>query len=124
MKFPIKTIKLKPGNIAQPENSLRKEFLEDLPYKLRNSVRGIDLALINEAIASIAEGNATINGKKPATRVERFIVITSYFNTARAPLQNIELDSVINNVNTKHSVAITWKNQSYTVNFPTSPSEN
>jgi hypothetical protein len=122
MKFPTKTIKLKPGNTGLPVNSSRKEFLEDLPGKTRNTVRGVDLALINEAITAIADGHATINGKAPDTREKRFIVIATYFKTARTPL-NMFFDGALN-VTQNYTVAFKFKEQPFTVKFPEKPSEN
>jgi hypothetical protein len=122
MKFPSKTIKLKPGNVPSPNNSLRREFLEDLPLKTRNTVRGVDLTLINEAITAITEGHATINGKMPDTREKRFIVIASYFKTARTPL-NMFFDGALN-VQNNYTVAFKFKDQPVTVKFPTVLAEN
>jgi hypothetical protein len=97
----------------------RKEFVEDLPKKVKNTVRGVDLALINEAIAAIADGHATINGKTPKSRIERFIVIASYFKTARTPLhmffegaENIQEDFTVN---------IKYKEKPFTYKFPENP---
>lgn len=64
----------------------RREFIEDLPPKVKNSVRGVDLALINEAIVAISAGHATINGKKPKSRLEMYVLIASYFKSVRTPL--------------------------------------
>ncbi len=117
MKFPTKNVKQAAVNAALPTNISRKEFLEDLPAKTRNTVRGVDLTLINEAITAIFEGHATINGKKPATRAERFIVIASYFKTARTPL-NMFFDGAMNVTGT-YTVAFKFKDQPVTVKFPT-----
>jgi hypothetical protein len=64
-------------------SKLRKEFLEDLPINVKSKVRGVDIALINEAIAAVQGGHATINDQAPDTREKRFIVIVSYFKKAR-----------------------------------------
>ncbi len=103
-------------------NSSRKEFLEDLPKKIKNTVRGVDLALINEAIAVISEGNATINGKAPDSRMERYIVIASYFKTARTPL-NMFFEGALN---VEHNYIVTFKckDKVHTLNFPENPMEN
>lgn len=76
-------------------SKLRKEFLDDLPIKLKSKIRGVDLALINGGIAAILDGQAKINGKVPLTRKERFIVILSYFKTVRTNLNlvfNIDIE--------------------------------
>ncbi|HWY98098.1 MAG TPA: hypothetical protein VNY36_03335 [Bacteroidia bacterium] len=122
MKFPTKTIKLKPGNTGLPVNSSRKEFLEDLPGRTKNTVRGVDLALINEAITAIADGHATINGKAPDTREKRFIVIATYFKTARTPL-NMFFDGALN-VQQNYTVAFKYKEQPVVVKFPEKLIEN
>jgi hypothetical protein len=108
--IPVKVIP-SPFNITS-----RKEFVEDLPKKVRNTVRGVDLVLINEAISAISEGHATINGKAPNTRAERYIVIASYFKTARNNL-NMFFEGAENIENT-YTVAIKYKDQPYTYNFP------
>lgn len=102
--------------------SSRKEFLEDLPSKARNTVRGVDMALINEAITAIADGNATINGKKPNTRAERYVVIASYFKTARTAL-NMFFDGALN-VQHNYTVTFKIKDQAHTLRFPENPSDN
>jgi hypothetical protein len=94
----------------------RKEFVEDLPKKIRNTVRGVDLVLINEAITAISEGTATINGKSPNSRIERYIVIASYFITARTPLHMFFEGA--ENVLDKCTVAIKYKEQPFTYTFP------
>jgi hypothetical protein len=96
--------------------SSRKEFVEDLPKKVRNTVRGVDLALINEAITAITDGHATINGKVPLTREERFIVIASYFKTARTPL-NMFFDGA-ENIQNKYTVSIKYKEKPFIYTFP------
>jgi hypothetical protein len=95
MKFPTKKTKPVANTKVISTNTFRREFIEDIPIKIRNSVRGVDLMLINEALAAISEGNAKINGKKPITRVERFIIIASYFKTARTSL-NMFFDGTLN----------------------------
>lgn len=122
MKFPSKYAKPKTGAAVAPTNTSRKEFLEDLPLKTRNTVRGVDLTLINEAVTAIAEGHATINGKAPSTRAERFIIIASYFKTARTPL-NMFFDGALN-VQSKYTVAFKFKDQPITIKFPESISSN
>jgi hypothetical protein len=100
----------------------RKEFLEDLPHKVRNTMRGVDLALINEAITAIVDGNAKINGKKPDTRAERFIVISSYFKTAKT-LMNTPFDT-LSQIEHNYSVTINYKDKLHTYAFPLNPVEN
>jgi hypothetical protein len=109
-------------NISAVNHQSRKEFLEDLPKKIRNTVRGVDLALINEAITVISEGNATINGKAPDTRTERYIVIASYFKTARTSL-NMFFDGALN-VEHNYIVEFKYKYQPYIIKFPENPIEN
>ena len=116
MKFPTKNIKLKPNSAGATNNISRKEFLDDLPVKTKNTVRGVDLALINEAIAAILEGTATINGKTPKSRLERYVVIGSYFKTARTPL-NMFFDGPVN-IHDKYTVVFNYKEQPVTVKFP------
>ena len=99
-------------------NTSRKEFLDDLPPKMKNTVRGVDLTLINEAIVAIMEGHASINGKAPATRAERFIVIASYFKTARTSL-NMFFDGALN-VKGTYSVVFKHKEIPYTIQYPES----
>ena len=94
----------------------RKEFVEDLPKKVRNTVRGVDLMLINEAITAIADGHCTINGKAPKSRVENYIVIASYFKTARTPLHMFFEGA--ENIADKYVVAFKYKDQNVTCNFP------
>jgi hypothetical protein len=103
MKFPTKKAKPATTDKGLSTNTFRREFIEDIPIRIRNSVRGIDMMLINEALTAISEGNAKINGKKPINRIERFIVIASYFKTARTSLnmlfdgtENIEDNYTIN----------------------------
>ena len=110
------------GNTGTFNHKSRKEFLEDLPNKTRNTVRGVDLTLINEAITAIVDGNATINGKAPETRTERYIVIASYFKTARTTL-NMFFDGVLN-VQHNYTVTFKLKDQSITLKFPENPAEN
>ena len=116
MKFPTKNVKPKAGVSPLPNNISRKEFLEDLPMKTRNTVRGIDLTLINEAIALILEGTATINGKAPKTRAERYLVTGSYFKTARTSM-NMFYDGPVN-VQEKCTIAFNYKEQPVTMKFP------
>ncbi len=110
------------GNTGTVNHISRKEFLEDLPNKVRNTVRGVDLALINEAITAILEGHATINGKAPATRVERFIVIASYFKTARTSL-NMFFDGATN-IQNNYKVVFKFKDQTHTIKFPENVIDN
>jgi len=123
MKAPFKMTS-KPNVDPNPTftSSSRKEFLEDIPSKARNTVRGVDMTLINEAINAIVEGNATYNGKKPSNRVERYIVIASYFKTARTPL-NMFFDGAVN-VEKNCTVTFKHKDQSYSIKLPENPSEN
>lgn len=100
----------------------RKEFLEDMPNKGGAKVRGVDLTLINDALRAISEGNAQINGKAPATRSERFIVISAYFNTARTRF-NIPFDGV-SSVKENCTVSIKYQDQLVSQKFPLVASEN
>ncbi len=104
------------GNPSNFSHSSRKEFVEDLPKKVRNTVRGVDLTLINEAITAISEGHATINGKKPTTRIERFIVIASYFKAARTNLHMFFEGA--ENIQEDFTVAIKYKDQQLVYKFP------
>jgi len=117
MNIPINT-----GHTGTFNHKSRKDFLEDLPKKIRNTVRGVDLALINEAITVISEGNATINGKAPNTRVETYIVIASYFKTARTPL-HMFFDGALN-VENKYIVELKYKYLPYVIKFPEEQVEN
>ena len=94
----------------------RKEFVEDLPKKVRNTVRGVDLMLINEAIAAISDGHCTINGKAPKSREERYVAIASYFKTARTPL-HMFFEGAENILNT-YIVAFKYKDQAVIYKFP------
>ncbi|MGP8214377.1 MAG: hypothetical protein ACLQQ4_02310 [Bacteroidia bacterium] len=100
----------------------RKEFLEDLPHKVRNTVRGVDLALINEAVTAIVDGHATINGKTPGNRAERYIVIATYFKTARTQ-SNMFFDGALN-VQQNYTVTFKYKDQPYCIKFPENHIEN
>lgn len=111
-----------PAGGNTPVNLTRKEFIEDLPGRMKNTVRGVDLALINEAITAILEGNATINGIAPTTRHERFIVIASYFKTARTSL-NMFFNDVLN-AEHDYVVAFNYKDKPYTIKFPEAIIEN
>jgi hypothetical protein len=104
------------GNASMSNNLTRKEFLEDLPIKTRNIVRGVDLALINEAIEIIFDGQATVNGKAPDTRAERFMIIATYFKTARTAINALFDDTV----NTEHKdiVEIKYKDKPGTYKMP------
>jgi hypothetical protein len=103
---------------ANSINSSRKEFLDDLPPKTRNTVRGVDLILINEAIVAIMEGRITINGKQPVTRKERYIAIASYFKTARTAL-NMFFDGPVN-VQGDYSIAFKHKEIPHVIKYPES----
>ncbi len=116
------TIHNRPNITSSANQPARKEFLDDLPKKIRNTVRGVDLALINEALSVISEGNATINGKAPETRLERYIVIASYFKTARTPL-HMFFDGALN-VEKKNTVVLKFKDQFHNIQFPENPIEN
>ncbi|HTB08081.1 MAG TPA: hypothetical protein VK806_14115 [Bacteroidia bacterium] len=113
---------LSSGNTGTFNTISRKEFLDDLPHKIRNTMRGVDLALVNEAITAIVDGNAKINGKKPSTRTERFIVISSYFKTAKT-LLNTPFDS-LPAIEHNYSVTINYKDKLHTYAFPLNPVEN
>ncbi len=110
------------GNVIASNPKLRKEFLEDLPAGVKNKVRGVDLALINEAIIAILDGQATINGKAPVSRSETFIVIASYFKTAKTSL-NMFYDGAVN-VERNYTVAIKYKDQPFTYKYPEVVIEN
>jgi hypothetical protein len=96
-----------------PVNSSRKEFLEDLPGKVRNTVRGVDLALINKAITAIMDGQVTINGTAPDSRHERFIVIASYFKALRTPLNMFFTDELHPEKN--YTIAFSHEDKPYTI---------
>jgi hypothetical protein len=86
MAFPSKHLK-PTANIPVPADiKSRREFIEDLPKKVKNTVREVDLALINEAIVAISAGHATINGKRPKTRIEMYVLIATYFKSHRTLL--------------------------------------
>jgi hypothetical protein len=72
-------------------SKFRKDFLEDLPNKMRSTVRGADLILINKAITAILEERITINGRAPITRQERFNAISCYFKMVKTNL-NMSFD--------------------------------
>jgi hypothetical protein len=86
MAFPSKHLKPITSVPVAADIKSRREFIEDLPKKVKNTVRGVDLILINEAIAAISAGRVTINGKKPKTRSEMYVLIASYFKSLRTPL--------------------------------------
>jgi len=116
MAFPSKNSKLITSMPPASDIKSRKEFVEDLPSKVRNTVRGIDLVLINEAIIETSAGRATINGKKPKSRVEMYVLIASYFKTARTNL-NMFFEGA-ENVKEEYSVVIKYKDQPVTITFP------
>jgi hypothetical protein len=122
MKFPTKNVKLKTISPGSSNNILRKEFLDDLPPKTRNTVRGVDLTLINEAISLILEGTVTINGKAPKTRVERYIIIGSYFKKAKT-LNNMFFDGPVD-IKDKYTVAFNYKEEPVVIKFPEVTAEN
>lgn len=115
---------LKPiSSVPAPANiKLRKEFIEDLPKKVKNTVRGVDLALINEAIVAISAGHATINGKKPKSREEMYVLIASYFKSFRTPLHMFfdEAEHVADN----YSIFIKDKERTATGKLSEKPSVN
>jgi hypothetical protein len=118
MKFNSKPLKVNPlAGMINP--SFRREFLDDMPNKAGSKVRGVDLALINQALRAITEGAATINGKAPANRAERFILIASYFRTARTPL-NLPFDATAS-VKHKCNVSIRYNDQVFAYSFPEVP---
>jgi len=116
MGFPTKNIKPNTGIPAASDIKSRKEFVEDLPIKVKNTIRGIDLALINEAILAISGGQATINGKSPNSRSERYLVIASYFKTARTSLHMFFEGA--ENVKDSYTVSIKYKDQPVIYKFP------
>ncbi len=122
MSFPPKNINSNPEYIGPINPIWRKEFIDDLPKKVKNCVRGADLALINEAILAMDAGNAKINGKKPKTRQERYIVIASYFKIGRNN-ENMFFDGA-ENVEQNYIVALKYKDKPYTITFPDKPAEN
>jgi hypothetical protein len=116
MKFPTKNVRTAAPVNAAPHNVAMKEFLADLPAKTRNTIRGVDLTLINEAIAVITSGNAKINGKAPKTREENYIVIASYFKAAKTPI-HMFFDGAVE-VKEDYTVNFKFKDQPYTVKLP------
>lgn len=116
MEFPTKRIKAGTGLPGTINPVFRKEFLDDMPNKAGSKVRGVDLALINQALRAISEGAAKIDGKSPATREERFIVIASYFKTAKTNL-NMPFDGA-KNVKHHHTVSIKYNEQMFSYSFP------
>lgn len=116
MAFPSRKIDLSSNIPAASDIKSRKEFVEDLPLKIKNMIRGVDLALINEAIVEISAGRATINGKKPKSRTEMYILIASYFTTVRTPL-HMHFEGA-KNVLDNYTVVIKYKNQPVTIMFP------
>ncbi|HTA84236.1 MAG TPA: hypothetical protein VK783_14925 [Bacteroidia bacterium] len=115
MKFPTKNTKMANTNSGGPTNFSMKEFREDLPPKTRNTIREINLNLINEAIAAITNGDAKINGKSPKTHTERHIVVASYFKTAKISM-NMFFDGVVNVKD--DTVMFKFKDQPFTIKFP------
>ncbi len=122
MAFPSKNLKVAPKAPVASDIKSRKEFVEDLPSKVRNTVRGVDLILINEAILAISAGRATINGKAPKTRVEMYILIASYFTTVRTSLHMYFNGA--ENIKDNYTVVINYKDQPVTIKFPEVPVEN
>jgi hypothetical protein len=122
MGFPSRNIKVNANMPDASEIKSRREFVEDLPAKVKNTVRGVDLALINEAINAISGGNATINGKAPNSRAERYILIASYFKTARTHLNMFFYGP--ENVEENYTIVIKYKERLFTINFPENPSDN
>jgi len=122
MKFPDKTLKASTSIPAMVNPQYRKEFLDDMPNKAGTRVRGVDLALINEAIRAIADGTAKINGKLPATRAERYIVIASYFRTARTKF-NMPFDGAVG-VTHNYTVSIRYNDKVYSYSFPENVLQN
>jgi hypothetical protein len=116
MKLPVKPVKAHTTTPGVINPVFRKEFLVDMPGKAGSKVRGVDLALINDALRAISDGNATINGKAPHTREERFIVIASYFKTVKTRL-NMSFNGAVN-VKNNCTVAIKHNDQSFICKFP------
>lgn len=122
MAFPSKNLKPAPKIPVASDIKSRKEFVEDLPLKIRNTVRGVDLVLINEAILAISAGHATINGKAPKTRVEMYILIASYFTTARTNLHMYFNGA--ENIKENYTVVVNHKDRPLTIKFPQGSIEN
>jgi hypothetical protein len=122
MAFPSKNLKAAIKVPVASDIKSRKEFVEDLPLKVRNTVRGVDLALINEAILAISAGHVTINGKAPKTRAEMYVLIASYFTTARTNLHMYFNGA--ENVMENYTVVIKHKDQPITIKFPEVSVEN
>ena len=122
MAFPSKNLKTAPKIPVASDIKSRKEFVEDLPLRVRNTVRGVDLALINEAIVAISAGHATINGKAPKSRAEMYILIASYFTTARTNLHMYFNGA--ENITENYTIVVNHKGQPVTIKFPKSSIEN
>lgn len=122
MAFPSKNLKVAPKIPVASDIKSRKEFVEDLPLKVRNTVRGVDLALINEAILAISAGHVTINGKGPKTRAEMYILIASYFTTVRTNLHMYFNGA--ENITENYTVVVKYKDQPVTIKFPEGSIEN
>jgi hypothetical protein len=116
MAFPSKNLKIATKIPVASDIKSRKEFVEDLPLKVRNTVRGVDLTLINEAILAISAGHATINGKGPKNRAEMYILIASYFTTARTNLHMYFNGA--ENITEDYTVVVKYKDQPVTIKFP------
>jgi len=116
MKFPAKNLKASTSIPAMINPQYRKEFLDDMPNKAGTRVRGVDLALINEAIRAILDGTAKINGKLPASRTERYIVIAAYFKTARTKF-NMPFDGTAD-IKHNFTVSIRYNDQVYSYTYP------
>jgi len=122
MAFPSKHLKPIAKIPVEADIKSRKEFIEDLPKKVKNTVRGVDLILINEAIVAISAGHVTINGKKPKSRVEMYVLIASYFKSLRTPL-HMYFDGAENVVD-DYIIIIKNRDQPITITFPEKPSVN
>lgn len=122
MAFPSKHTKPVANIPVAADIKSRREFIEDLPKKVKNTVRGVDLILINEAIVAISAGHVTIDGKKPKSRHEMYVLIASYFKSLRTPLHMYfdEAEHVADN----YSVIIKDKVQPIIVKVPEKPSIN
>jgi hypothetical protein len=122
MKLPTKNVKENRSLPVLSNPSFRKEFLDDLPNKGGSRVRGTDIALINQALRAIEEGTATINGKTPNTRIQRFIVIASYFKAVGLK-SHMSFDGTVH-VKDNCTVSLRHNEQQFSFSFPESIPEN
>jgi hypothetical protein len=103
--------------------SIKDNYLSDLGKEESSKLDELTLAILDEVIENIENGQANIEGRKPSTRNEYFMLISLCAEDAKKQLIKIAGKAAIPNGEVQE-IQVTFRNMKYEIKVRVDPPTN